>query len=74
MSESDNVRAQKNETRKKQEISKEKNEFSRKMQSQKKKWNLKKNQISKKIKSEKKWIQKISEHSQCQCHIMLESS
>ena len=74
MSESDNVRAQKNETGKKKEISKEKNEFSRKMQSQKKKWNLKKNQISKKIKSEKKWIQKISEHSQCQCQIMLESS
>ena len=34
----------------------------------------KKDEISKKIKSQKKWNQKISEHGQCQCHIMSESS
>ena len=35
-----------------------------------KKWYLKK----KKMKSQKKWNQKISEHVQCQCQIMSESS
>ena len=35
----------------------------------KKKWNLKK-----KMKSQKKSYEKISEHSQCQCQIMSESS
>ena len=60
MSESDNVRAQKNETRKKEEISKEKNEFSRKMQSQKK------NEISKKIKFQKKLNLKKNEFKKFQ--------
>ena len=46
----------------KNEISKKKNEISKKMKSQKKK------------KSQKKWNQKISEHGQCQCQIMSESS
>ena len=47
----------------------EKNEMSQKKNViPKKKWNIKK------MKSQKKWNQKISEHSQCQCHIMSESS
>ena len=34
-----------------------------------------KNEISKKkMKSQEKWNQKLSEHSQCQCQIMSESS
>ena len=42
----------------------EKNEIS------KKKCNIKKKCDIKEIKSQKKWNQNISEHSQCQCHIM----
>ena len=49
-------------------------EHKKKMKSQKKKWNLKKNEISKEMKSQKKWNQKVLEHSQCQCQIMSESS
>ena len=40
----------------------QKNEISKKIKSQKK------------MKSQKKWNQKISEHGQCQCQIMSESS
>ena len=40
------------------------------MKSPKKKCNIKKKCIIKEMKSQKKWNQNISEHSQCQCHIM----
>ena len=52
----------------------EKNEISKKWNLTKKECNLKKKWNIKKMKSQKKWNQKIAEHSQCQCHIMSESS
>ena len=78
------MKSQRNEISKKIKSQKKKNlikksEISQKMKSEKneiskKKSNIKKKCDIKEIKSQKKRNQNISEYSQCQCHIMPESS